>query len=137
MGLPKNTCSDAILCDIAVMKQSIRFKFERLKLGAKIGFDLCPRPVQTQVVAYKKTSRKTIKYFRGKSIRQVVTDRSDYLRSFPKSVIVPKRETFHQYSRSLNRNKPRPRLVYSTASKTNPFRADLAVKTHPIISMPP
>jgi len=113
MGIPKKTSKDAILCDIAVLRQSYRFERERVRFRAKIDLDLCPYVVRTQVGLYETTSKPFKKYFRGQTIQEVVRMRQDFVEEHSEVVVPPKRETLHEYTNSLNEPTTKGyRLVY-------------------------
>ena len=53
MGLPSGTSHDAIIVDLAVPKQSLRFSFCRKKLKARMDFEITPPIVNKQRDHYK------------------------------------------------------------------------------------
>ena len=61
--------------------------------------------------------------------------RSEFIQNYPSCVITPKKETFENYVRSLRQRNHETdsgyRLVYESNSNTNPWRADLKIKSEP------
>ena len=135
MGLPKKTSFEAMLCDASVLKQSYKFELERTKLRIKLDINLCPSVVKAQVTAYKNTSKNKIKYFRGDSKEGVIQLRHEFIQNYPSCVVLPKKENFENYVRSLRQRNHETdsgcRLVYECNSNTNPWRSDLKIKSEP------
>ena len=134
LGIPKKTSHDAMLCDIAILRQSLRFERERSKLKMNVDLNLCPPIVQKQIQNYQAGSQKVTKYFYGQSKQEVVDLRDDFTKQYPSCVLVPKKESFDQFVTSLKSKSDSTdsgyRLVYTNNSNTNPWRASLSIRKY-------
>ena len=132
MGLPRGTCSSALLCDIAVVRQSLRFQTARMKLRAQLELKLVPDIVMRQHAAYCSTRVVKTKYFIAATRRECLELRDFWLTRHKRDVVVPKSESFSQYRSSLMEHKPNSRIQYrglyrNDSCKTRPWRATLRV----------
>ena len=136
MGLPSKTSGAALLCDFAVVRQSLRFEANRMKLRAKLDFGLVPAVVQRQRAAYCSTKFVTVKYFTAATRRECMESRDRWCTRNPHAVAPPRSETFDSYRLSLTEvddsNPSHYRAVYRNGKcKSRPWRADLRIYSCP------
>ena len=136
MGLPsRSPCAD-ILCDFSVVRQSLRFESNRMKLRAKLEFNLVPRVLKQQYLLYSSTKSIKLKYFIAATRRECIENRDKWLTRNPSDFVIPGRETFADYKISLNN--PHHRYDYHYRSlypngdcKSRPWKATLRVHVCP------
>ena len=102
MGLPKKTSGLGLLCDISVMRTSLRLERERVKLRAKLDLKLVPAVVLRQLAVYESVRVKKVIRFRGNNRPESVRLRDIYIQDNTHNVFIPRKETRVGYIRSLN-----------------------------------
>ena len=133
MGLPSGTSHDAIIVDLAVPKQSLRFSFCRKKLKARMDFEITPPIVNKQRDHYKSSfsDKFEIKQFTGVTKQECVMKRSEWIRHHPDRIIPPRKETLEKFIPTLSiptGSKYGFRHVYPYESGTHKWKANLKVK---------
>ena len=136
LGLPTGTSGSSILYDIAVVRQSLRFEANRIKLRAKLEYGLSPDVVRKQHAAYCTTRIAKTKYFTAATRRECLENRDKWMIRNQSTVKIPGKSSFSNYRKTLTEYNSKHRhnfrgLYRNGKCKSKPWRADLTIWSCP------
>ena len=125
-----------ILCDFAVIRQSLRFEANRSKLRAKLEYGLVPDVVKKQHDAYSTTRVAKTKLFTASTRRECLENRDRWMKRNQNTVKIPGKLSFANYRKSLTEYNSKYahnfRGLYRNGNcKSKRWRADLTIWTCP------